>query len=227
MLIVLKNNALISGVNEDGMNAVRKYLTINNPLFFKKMDLGLSTWDIPQSVEYFTLHSDVTIEVPIGAAAEVIDILRKHGNTITKNDIADQRVSNQQPEYFNKLKFIGKLRDYQQEIVDSCMATNIGVVEAMTGSGKTITFVSLTLQRKEPTLILVHTIELANQTIASFEKFTNLKKDDIGFIGDGRFELKPITVALHQTMAKMNKYKFSLLNDVVGQIIGDEIQNIA
>jgi len=103
------------------------------------------------------------------------------------------------------------------------MPKTIGVIEAMTGSGKTITFVALTLLRKEATLILVHTIELANQTIASFEKFTNLKAEDIGFIGDGRFEVKPISIGLHQTFAKMNPSKFELINELVGQVIADEV----
>jgi len=227
MLIILKNSALITGVNSEEMRDIKTYLTISNPLFFKKMDLGLSTWNITQDLEYYTQHSDITIEVPMGAMPDIIAIFNKYNNIITKEDIADQRVSNKQQEYFSKLKFKGKLRDYQQEIVDSCMATNMGIVEAQTASGKTITFVALTLLRKEPTLILVHTLELANQTIDSFVKFTNLKKEDIGFIGDGRFEVKPITVGLHQTMAKLEKNKFSLLNDVIGQIIGDEIQNIA
>lgn len=227
MLIILKNSALISGINEVGMDEVKKYLTINNPLFFKKMDLGLSTWDIPQSVEYFEQVSDETIDVPIGAASKVFDILMKNGNPISKDDIFDQRVTNVLPEYFSKLKFKGKLRSYQQEIVDSCMPKTLGVVEAMTASGKTITFVALTLLRKEATLILVHTIELARQTLSAFKEFTNLKVEDIGFIGDGRFEVKPITVGLHQTLAKMNPDKFELLNGLIGQVIGDEIHIIA
>ena len=90
-------------------------------------------------------------------------------------------------------------------------------------SGKTITFVKMTVDRKVPTLILVNTQELASQAINSFVRFTNLKEEQIGYIGDGRFELSPVTVGLHQTMHKLTDSKFGLVNQIFGQIIADEV----
>jgi len=220
MLILLGSRALIAGMPDNIKAATRQLLTIDNPLFFKKIDMGLSNWNTQASLIYFKVDGD-TYDVPIGALHTILDMCKKEG--ITNIDIKDNRVSNIQKEYFDNIEFTGTLREYQQEIVDTCIGKTVGIVEAMTGSGKTITFVALTLERKEPTLILVHTIELANQTVQAFAEFTNLKEEDIGFIGNGRWEVKPITVALHQTMAKLDQGKFDLINERFGQIIADEV----
>lgn len=220
MFILLGSRALVAGMPDKIKEAIIRRLTIDNPLFFKRMDMGLSNWKTPATLIYYEIHGD-TLDMPIGALHEVIEMAQKEG--ITDIEIRDNRVSNLKPNYFKKLKFTGTLRDYQQEIVDACMGKTVGIVEAMTGSGKTITFVALTIKRKEPTLILVHTIELANQTVKAFAKFTNLEEDDIGFIGNGKWEVKPITVALHQTMAKLDKNRFDMINERFGQIIADEV----
>lgn len=220
MFVLLGSRAYIAGLPKNILESTRHMLTIDNPLFFKRMDMGLSNWSTPSNLIYYKIDGDV-IDVPIGALHRIIDACQKQG--VTDIEIQDNRVSNIQQEYFKNLKFTGTLREYQQGIVDTCMGKTVGIVEAMTGSGKTITFVALTIKRKEPTLILVHTIELANQTVNSFAKFTNLNPDDIGFIGDGRWEINPITVALHQSMAKLDDKRFDLINERFGQIIADEV----
>jgi len=220
MFILLGSRALIAGLPDNIKTATRQLLTIDNPLFFKRMDMGLSNWSTKPTLVYFKIDGDM-YDVPIGSLHTILEMCKKEG--ITDIEIKDNRVSNVQPEFFKDLEFTGTLRDYQQAIVDTCMTKTVGIVEAMTGSGKTITFVALTIKRKEPTLILVHTIELANQTVSAFAKFTNLKIEDIGFIGDGKWDVKPITVALHQTMAKLDNKRFDLINERFGQIIADEV----
>jgi superfamily II DNA or RNA helicase len=222
MLIVLGSRALIAGLPETVLNATQKLLTIDNPLFFKRIDMGLSNWSTPSNLIYYKFEDNV-MDVPIGALHTILEMCNKEGINNADIEIRDNRVSNLQTKFFKNIKFTGELRDYQREIVNSCKGKTVGIVEAMTGSGKTITFVALTVERKESTLILVHTIELANQTVQAFANFTNLNKEDIGFIGNGRWEVKPITVALHQTMAKLKPKKFSMINKKFGQIIADEV----
>jgi len=227
IVILLSNSATISGIIKEHISIITKQLTIDNPLFFKRLDLGLQNWGVDRSLKYYKVLSNTALEVPIGYLQPILKTLKELGYAIDPTDIIDKRVTNKKSSFFNNLKFNATLRDYQTDIVKSCMGKSIGVVEAMTGSGKTVAFVALTLQRKEPTLILVNTLELANQTIEAFTKFTNLVEDDIGFIGNGRFELKPITIGLHQTMSKLNPQKFDLINQRIGQVIGDEIHIVA
>jgi superfamily II DNA or RNA helicase len=222
MFILLGSRALIAGLPDNVKEATKQLLTIDNPLFFKRIDMGLSNWSTPSALIYYKINNDV-MYIPIGALHKVLELCDTYGITPTDIEIKDNRVSNVQKDYFTDVQFTGTLRGYQQDIVDACMNKTVGIVEAMTGSGKTITFVALTVKRQEPTLILVHTIELANQTVKAFEKFTTLNTEDIGFIGDGKWDIQPVTVALHQSIAKLKDNKFDLINEKFGQVIADEV----
>jgi len=222
MFILLGSRALIAGLPDTVLKAAKKLLTIDNPLFFKRVDMGLSNWSTPSSLIYYKYSHNV-LNIPIGALHQILEMCKKEGIDPKTIEIKDNRVTNLKRSYFKDIHFIGQLRDYQQEVVNTCMNKTVGIVEAKTGSGKSAMFVALVVERQEPTLILVHTIELADQTVKAFTKFTNLKKENIGFIGDGKWEIHPVTVALHQTMAKLNDKKFDLINERFGQIVADEV----
>jgi superfamily II DNA or RNA helicase len=224
MNITLKNKCKIEGLNKYIVPELTKKLTIANPVFGKKMDLQLSVFGVAQYLKFYELPDERTIIIPIGAYQEIYKSLEDLGEKPDKATITDERAEFLNDPYFSTLKFTGDLRDYQAETVQACLKTTNGVIESMTGSGKTVIFVALTVERKQPTLILVNTIELVNQTVASFLKFTNIENKDIGFIGSGKFIIKPITIALHQTMAKLTKEQYSIINKSFSQVIADEVQ---
>jgi superfamily II DNA or RNA helicase len=225
--ITLDSRARISGLTSDQANKIMTDLTIANPAFSKAQNIGVSPFGIPKTFKYYKYTKSELI-APIGYVAQIHQHL---DSTAVK--VIDNRKTNKDAAYFKKFKMnkTVKLRDYQKEIVDICLDKTIGVVEAMTGSGKTFSFIDLIFKRKEHTLILVHTIELANQTIEALTKHTTLKKDDIGFIGAGKLSIKPITVALLQSLASdirtKNGQKVKELNKTIGQIISDETHIVA
>jgi superfamily II DNA or RNA helicase len=221
--IQLDSETLLSGLTKQHISNIKSLVTINNPMFYKRLDIGLSNWGVPPDLSYYTEMGDSSIIVPMGATEEVINLLLDSGQKLSKRSITDNRVDNELVDYFSKLKFNGEPRKYQGDTVDVCMDKTVGVVQAKTGSGKTFMFVDLTFRRQQQTLILVNTIELADQTVDAFCKFSNIKKEDIGFIGNGKFDLKPITVCLHQTLAKLNGEKTKLVSDKVGMVIADEV----
>lgn len=193
----------------------QKYLTICNPLFNKRIQMGLQNWGIPQNLLYYTISGN-SVFTPIGYAPVLLSelVTRK-----IQYKIKDNRVVH---ELKNPILFTGVLRDYQQDIINACTTHSLGVVDSMTGSGKTICFVYLTFHRKQNTLVLVNTLELADQTINSYLEFTNLKKQDIGLIGAGKYDIKPVTIGLHQTLTRLSEDKFQELNNNFGMIISDE-----
>jgi superfamily II DNA or RNA helicase len=69
----------------------------------------------------------------------------------------------------------------------------------------------------------VHTIELANQMKDNLIKLTNLTKEDIGYIGDGHWDIKPITVALLQSMHRLKDSTYDFFNKTFGMVISDEV----
>jgi len=227
--IILSNMAYLTGLAPISLKKIRNLLTIENPLFRQGLNLGLANWGVPRDVTYYKEPENNeagSITVPIGALNEILLIIQEDGD-VSKSDITDNRYTKDLSDYFNKVQFTPTLRDYQQDMVNACAHKTIGVLEAMTGAGKTLFALALILKMKQSTIFLVNTLELAHQTINAFVKFTNLTADDIGFIGDGQFSVKPITVALHQTMARLSDKQFGLLNKNIGMIIADEVHIVA
>jgi|APSaa5957512576_1039674.scaffolds.fasta_scaffold00035_49 superfamily II DNA or RNA helicase len=224
--IEVNNKAKLINLTTANKKLVRDYLTISNPVFNKKLDMGLACWGTPSQLKYFEDLEDA-MYVPVGALNEILTIFKNNRQQISKKNIVDLRFSHKTDSIFSTLKFKGKLRNYQEDIVNACIGKTCGVIEAMTGSGKTVVFVKMIVDNKQNTLVLVNTMELANQTIEAIAKFTNLRKKDIGFIGDGKFDVKPISVGLHQTMAKLKDERWDSINDTFGQIIADEVHIVA
>lgn len=221
MKFTLYNKCKLEGIPKELIEELGKKLTISNPVFGKKMGLDLSVWGIPQFL-YFYQKIDSGLIFPIGAYQEIKDLLIQLGYNVEQFEVADRRKTIKN-DYFSTLKFTGELRGYQEVTKNICMENTNGVVDSMTGSGKTVIFVSLVINRKQPTLILVNTIELANQTISKFVQFTNIKEEDIGFVGSGKFNIKPVTVGLHQTMARLSEEQYKEINNNFGMVIADEV----
>jgi superfamily II DNA or RNA helicase len=71
-----------------------------------------------------------------------------------------------------------------------------GVLQMPTGGGKTLLAAHLIQAIDRPAFFFVHTRDLLHQTIAVFERELGL---EVGVLGDGRAELRPLTVATIQT----------------------------
>lgn len=221
--ITINNTAILTNLPAKLVKLIRDLFKINNPLFSQKIELGLSVWGVPVSLSYSTVINQNSIEVPVGGLTETINLLLNNGIKSTDINIVDNRTEFTNLNYFNNIIFTGTLRDYQNDVLKHMDDKTVGIIEAMTGSGKTITFIKYILNKKINTLILVNRIELALQTKKSFEKFSTLTEDDIGLIGAGKFELKPITVGLHQTLMRLDDNKFNKLNNYFGTVIADEV----
>lgn len=205
---------------------VSEMFTVTNPAFSKKLAMGYSVWGIDQYEKYYKRKGD-KVSIPIGGFPALLNQEELDSEEV---EIEDNRVCVSDKEFFNNLSFNAKLRGYQSDLVDKVMDTTIGVVKAKTGSGKTICFINIICKRKVNTLILVHLKELLDQTINSIVSFTNLDKKDIGVISGGKAKLKPITVALVQSMVSIKKGKpdiYSQIKNYFGQVIGDETHIIA
>ena len=151
--------------------------------------------NVPKLLKHFSLEKDY-ISFPRGATRVVIDICRKRD---VKLVLKDHRVSRPLKK---KITFIGTLREYQEESVGAIMVNDFGVVEAGTGAGKTVIACAAIARKSVYTVICVPSKELMYQWVKRLCSFTDLKESDIGLVGDGLYEVKPITVALINTLAR-------------------------
>jgi superfamily II DNA or RNA helicase len=83
------------------------------------------------------------------------------------------------------------------------MTRDFGTLAAPTGSGKTVIALALAAQRRQPTLVVVHTKELLDQWVARIETFLGIPPQEVGIIGGGKKRIgQKITVALVQSLYK-------------------------
>lgn len=115
--------------------------------------------------------------------------------------------------------FKGQLLPYQNEAVKSILSRRYGLFEAPTGGGKTVIACSVIAERKQNTLIVVHSKELLHQWKDRIMSFLTIDEKDIGLIGDGHFSIgNKITVGIINSLAN----NIDKLDRAFGQMIVDE-----
>jgi superfamily II DNA or RNA helicase len=114
-------------------------------------------------------------------------------------ELVDNRfVSEEQDWTFN-----GSLRPNQQDAVNTLLTENklySGLIQAACGWGKTMASTYIIGTYKKPTLVVCHTKLLAEQWHKELK--TLISGTEIGFIGDGRDSIKPITVGIYKSLIK-------------------------
>lgn len=151
---------------------------------------------------YKRLFNRQTKSFPIGLYNRVIGILDDSG---LQYSVRDERVS---PSLSTHDVAISGLltRPYQEEAKKRALEAHRGIIQVATGGGKTIIASMIMAELKCQTLFMVHTKDLLYQAKNSFEEVLGI---EIGQIGDGVVDIKPITVATMQTISKAlgKKYK--------------------
>lgn len=117
------------------------------------------------------------------------------------------------------LEFKGSLREYQEEALAAAENRSFGVLEAGTGSGKTVMALALIAKRKQPTLVVVHTKELLYQWRERIQEFLEV---EAGQVGDGKFSPQPLTVAIVNSARKRTEE----LAPLFGQLVVDECHRV-
>ena len=205
----------LSNVPDILVSDVMQAFTMANPKFAEAQKRSaFAAQKIPKQLKYFSMEKDY-ISFPRGATRVVINLCQKRGIKLV---LRDNRVSRPLEQ---KIDFVGTLRDYQQEASDVAAVNDFGVIEASTGSGKTVIACDLIARRSENTIISVPTVDLMYQWRDRLKSFNNI--EDIGFIGDGVYDVKPITVAV---INSLNKHAADLAG-YFGDLIVDEAHRVA
>jgi len=185
--LTVGSQACLRGASATLAEALKQQLTIDNPEYLeaKKYSRWMGKKLKPQ-LYFFTEHND-TITFPRGYANHAILLARKFMRQDPQ--IIDQRQTLAPVDFH----FLGDLRPYQEEAIGAITRHDFGVLEAGTGSGKTVIALAVIAQRRQPTLVLVHTKELLYQWAERAKTFLGV---EAGLIGDGHFSLAPITIAI-------------------------------
>ncbi len=211
--LVVTCECRLEGVPEDVRAAIRERLTINNP---KYMDAKRYSRWVGKNLKpklYFFKETSSAIVFPRGFANRAVVLCRR---LIGRDpEIVDRRRKLEPLEF----TLSTELRPYQEEAVQAMARHAFGVLEATTGAGKTVMALGLLARRRQPTLVLVHSKELLHQWRGRIRDFLGIS---VGQVGDGRREIRPVTVAIVNSARRLREQ----LVPCFGQVIVDECHRV-
>jgi superfamily II DNA or RNA helicase len=196
---------------------IRQLAAFQNPEFYKRQNLRLSTALTPRVISCFE-ESDTSIAIPRGCREQVEELFRQLGSTL---NLIDERASGTPLD----LTFRGTLTSVQTQAAESLLKHDMGVLVAPPGFGKTVLGINLIAARRTNTLVLVHRKELLNLWVVQIEHYLGIPRDAIGQIGTGtRTPTGNIDVAMIQSL--VHKENVDSLVTEYGHIVADECHHL-
>ena len=207
-----------AGLPSSLINALRRIAAFQNPDFYQKQRLRLSTALTPRIIhraEDFPRH----VALPRGCVDDATALLQTVGATL---DIGDQREDGHSIEH----RFHGTSTELQEHAVRALRAHDIGVLVAPPGVGKTVAGIRMIAERARNTLVLVHLRPLLEQWVAQLAMFLDVDPRSIGRIGDGKRRASGvIDVAMLQSLVRREA-----VADLVagyGHVVVDECHHVS
>jgi len=201
-------------------NFLKDELNFTNAEFFIKQKSGRSTYDTKR---YFKFIDDKEHEliIPKGFIGKLLRYCKEENLDF---EFIDNR-KRINPKVFS---FQAQLKPHQISVINDVSKKDIGVIVAPPGSGKTVIALKVIADRQQPTLIIVHRKQLAEQWLERIETFLGIPKHQIGKIGQSKNKSgEQITVATIQSLTKeLEKSENRELVNSFGTIILDECHHI-
>lgn len=215
---IISSTVLLTELPSGIVPMLKRELTFVNPAYVSaKKNNRYIPASLPEYLHYYDfmpeLDKERSLIIPRGFMNRALSIMQ--GVPLQIND------KTVRPAF--EIQFTGNLREYQNSAIKDVLKYRYGVLEAPTGSGKTVCGIATLAARKTTTLIIVHNTELLNQWKEALLKFTNIKESDIGFIGNGHFNVKPVTIGIINSVTKQVRDIY----DKFGFVIYDESHRAA
>lgn len=190
--IIVSSDCYLEGLDRSVELEIEDRLTIDNPQYIAAKRYG--RWigkKLKPKLYYFTPEPD-GLRFPRGFTNQAIEICSSSG---VEPEIVDNRRRLDNCDF----QFLAKLRPYQEQAVKNICSRSFGVLEAGTGSGKTVMALAAICLRKQPAIVIVHTKELLYQWRDRINEFLGI---EAGLVGDGKFDIQPLTVAIVNSARK-------------------------
>ena len=206
-----------AGLPSPLLNQLKRLAAFQNPEFYKKQKMRLSTALTPRVIACAQDESHF-VALPRGCMTDAEQLLAEHS---VKLAIEDLRHDGEPLD----VHFEGELTPLQHAAAGALLAHETGVFVGPPGIGKTVLGTYLVAKRARSTLVLVHRTPLLEQWVAQLAMFLGIDQDQIGQIGGGK--RKPngrLDVAMIQSLVRNEK-----IDDLVasyGQVIVDECHHL-
>lgn len=196
---------------------LRALLSFPNPAYLERLRLGLRGGAEPETLCFLDDEGD-RIRIPRGAIHTLRSAAAHEGEIIACEDartLPDERLG-KMPDLC--------LRSYQRAAVDALERVRQGVVVIPCGGGKTRVGMGAISRLEMQTLILVHTLDLADQWMSELREQLGI---DAGLVGDGVARVAPVTVAVIQTLVRWERSDLDAFLARFGLVIVDEAHHVA
>jgi superfamily II DNA or RNA helicase len=207
--IIVSSVLFVKGLSKQLRSRVIQDLSLPNPEYVSRERRGLWTGNVAASICLVKTYrlgggdGDVVHQLPRGYLETLILRIKETGDVPIPRD---RRLTLPPIDE----DFHGELFPYQQSALEAMTRYGSGVLVAPCGSGKTALGCALIAHRKQPSLILVHTKDLLKQTCDAVRRWLEVEP---GVIGDGKLDIRPITVGMTQTLNRRPE----ILDDVKGR----------
>jgi superfamily II DNA or RNA helicase len=199
------------------LNAIKRIAAFQNPEFYKKQRMRLSTAMTPRVISCAEDVGD-WVALPRGCQPEIEELLREHGVALEIEDARELGVP-------LPSKFHGELTPLQSQAARALSEHDIGVFVAPPGVGKTVLGTHMVAARGRNTLVLVHRAPILDQWVTALAMFLGVDEKAIGRIGGGKHRVTgAIDVAMIQSLVREDR-----VDDLVasyGHVIVDECHHV-
>jgi superfamily II DNA or RNA helicase len=199
------------------VSRLRRLAAFQNPEFYKRQKLRLSTARTPRIVvcaEDLPKH----LALPRACVGDVRSLLEDNGSRL---ECDDQRNRGRRL----ALVFQGTFTPEQEAAVQAMLPHDLGVLVAPPGSGKTVMGANLVAARGVNTLVLVHRRPLLEQWVNQLALFLGVEPAEIGRIGGGKSRATgTLDVAMIQSLVRDGQVSEAVGD--YGQVIVDECHHV-
>jgi superfamily II DNA or RNA helicase len=199
---------------------LKEELNFANAEYQVKKNINKNTFGVKRYFKLLTETSE-SIAIPRGFVGKLLRFCKEQQIDYTLQDNRKKA----EPVIF---KGHIQLREYQLPAKEAAAKKDFGVIVAPPGSGKTVLSLAIIKEKRQPSLILVHRKQLADQWAERIESFLGIPKKEIGRIGSGKNKIgKHVTVAMIQSMEKaFESVENNGLSNTFGTVIIDECHHV-
>ncbi|MCA9561330.1 MAG: DEAD/DEAH box helicase family protein, partial [Myxococcales bacterium] len=199
------------------LERLRRALSFPNPAYLDRLRLGLHPGGEPE--ELCVMEEDrADVRLPRGAIHELRRLASLDGVEVECDDRRALPAA-----WIPDLPDVG-LRDYQERAVGKLGRITQGTVVIPCGGGKTRVGIGAIRRLRTPALVLVHTLDLAEQWRREIRSLLGV---EAGVVGGGDDEPAPITVGVIQTLVRWEPARLDAFLGGFGLVILDEAHHVA
>lgn len=207
----------IEGLPTKVIARLKKTSSFANPEFYKLQRMRMQTYPHPRFIFSGEMRPEHFL-LPRGVLDKVTKILQDAGAKVV---IRDERIARKKI----AVEFNGSLTPIQDKAVKMIKETDLGILMAPPGAGKTVMACKLIADRKVSTLVLVHRQPLLDQWKERISNFLNIPIKEIGTLSGSKKKMTgKIDVGMLQSISRLED--LSEIAEKYSQIIIDECHHI-